>query len=36
VSNVHKYYLAYSMVTEQRAKARQAKERIRKEAAGKQ
>jgi membrane-bound lytic murein transglycosylase MltF len=36
VSNVYKYYLAYSMVTEQRAKARQAKERIRKEAAGKQ
>jgi membrane-bound lytic murein transglycosylase MltF len=36
VSNIFKYYLAYNMVTEQRAKARQAKERVGKEAAGKE
>ena len=32
VSNIYKYYLAYSMVTEQRAKAREVRDRVRKEA----
>jgi len=35
VSNIYKYYLAYSMVTEQRVKAQAAKERARKEQGGK-
>ena len=36
VSNVYKYYLAYDMVMQQRVKARQARERVGKESAGKQ
>ena len=35
VSNIYKYYLAYSMVTEQRVKTLAAKERARKELGGK-
>jgi len=32
VSNIYKYFLAYSMITEQRAKAREVIDRVRKEA----
>jgi membrane-bound lytic murein transglycosylase MltF len=36
VANIYKYYLAYSMVTEQKAKSRQAREQLGKPPAGKE